>query len=73
MKRPPEGVSLEYADGTVYEELPLEDLGPDENGIQTWRVMLPRDDEAPVSAFVRYWPAKTALVLPMLQGMEDES
>jgi len=64
----PEGVAVEYRDGTIYENLPLEDYGLDAEGNHLWRVMLPRDmyEELPVGMTVAHWPAHTGLMIPAL-------
>lgn len=61
----PEGVWLEYADGTRVEDLPILYVGVDDEGCAMFEVLTPRDD-APVSAGARLWPGKTALILPKL-------
>lgn len=61
----PEGVWLEYADGTRYENLPTVYQGVDHDELATFEVIPPRA-EPPTAAGARLWPGMTALVLPVL-------
>lgn len=64
--RPPEGVWLEYADGTRYENLPTVYMGIDpDDDTHTWEIIAPRE-EPPTNAGLGLFPPKTSLVLPMM-------
>jgi hypothetical protein len=62
----PSGVSVRYSDGVVYDDIPTIYLERDEEGIDIYQVLLPRDpqEEKPVSLGVRLWPGLTALAFP---------
>lgn len=62
----PQGVWVEYQDGTRYVDVPTVYVGLDESGSSTFELIPPRD-ERPTAIGARLWPARTGLSVPLLQ------
>ena len=71
MQRPvgegPLGVSVTYADGAHYNELPTIYVERDAQATDVYEVLMPRDPEVerPVALQVAFWPGLTSLIFAL--------
>jgi hypothetical protein len=62
MSDPPQGVRLEYDDGTVSDVLPVLYLGRDDDGLELWEALAP-DQRRPRALVAAVVPPRTSVVV----------
>jgi len=62
----PQGVRLQYADGSTTDALPLVYRGVDDDGLDVWEVLAP-DRRQPTSILVGLFPAASVVQLAIVR------